>query len=95
MRVFADWTDPEAVKFKGVDYGPRPKPVQTETRRHVVVKIPGHKYFGGIGIQLNAPLRYVVFEKEDVPDSRDKGPTKGWLNEIVAVAPRQPERRDT
>jgi hypothetical protein len=53
------------VFFQGVDYsnGRKPLLIVNETRRAVVVKIPGGKHFGGIGWQENHQAEYEVFLK--------------------------------
>lgn len=70
-----DWTDPEDVKFRGVDMGRNIKLVRDE-KRCIVLKVPGQMYWSGIGMQSYAPAQYVVLIK---PDNLEPGAMRGEL----------------
>ena len=58
------------VSFPGIDYsnGSKPLLIVHETRRALVVKVPGGKHFAGMGHQASHPAEYMVLLK--LPDGK-------------------------
>lgn len=65
----------EGIVFRhGIDDGPKPDRIVFQRPNFIVVKIPGHKYWGGIGMDQNyAPASFQVYGVLDrgvLPDGR-------------------------
>ena len=58
------------VSFPGIDYsnGSKPLLIVHETRRALVVKVPGGKHFASMGHQASHPAEYMVLLK--LPDGK-------------------------
>ena len=65
VRVMVRLEGTNEVSFPGIDHsnGSKPLLIVNETRRAVVVKVPGGKHFAGMGHQANHPAEYMVLVK--------------------------------
>tara|TARA_Y100000310_G_C20403507_1_gene678552 strand:- start:104 stop:412 length:309 start_codon:yes stop_codon:yes gene_type:complete len=69
-RVMVRKEGTNVVSFPGLDYsnGSKPLLIVHETRRALVVKVPGGKHFAGMGWQASHPAEYMVLLK--LPDGK-------------------------
>lgn len=73
------------VEILGIDQPPAILHHGSETSRHVVLKVPGHKYWSGRGEQSYAPAEFQVYTRTD--DGHQHGK---WYLGVVTFPVRAP-----